>query len=345
MDSITQYNRQQTRINYLDIFRGFGIIFMVMGHIGFGSRFDFFIHAFHMPMFFWISGYLFKPQLKEEQSFKDFILKKAKSLILPYFVFGILHYFLYTLEQIISSRYIHVDKTPLLHLFSVNTTGLAICGALWFLTALFFTDVIFFLIDRYVSNEVLKLVIIVSVSLLGNTVKNLLPFTLPYALGASFVGIGLYYIGYMCKKYSEQKVIRLIMNLTWIPTVILGIAAVFLIFTNGYINMRTGTYAIIPLFWINAVLAIVVGFNFSRLICSYIENNCIGKWLINIGVNSIVYVCLNQVIIMFVNRFFDLLQLPEYISKSLVLTITLLILFLITIITMNSRLKMLFGKR
>lgn len=44
------------RINYIDIFRSFGIIAMIMGHIGFGQAFDYFIHAFHMPMFFdfWI---------------------------------------------------------------------------------------------------------------------------------------------------------------------------------------------------------------------------------------------------------------------------------------------------
>ena len=46
------------RITHIDIFKGIGILFMVMGHIGFSSIFDKWIHAFHMPMFFFISGYL-----------------------------------------------------------------------------------------------------------------------------------------------------------------------------------------------------------------------------------------------------------------------------------------------
>lgn len=40
------------RIAYIDILRGIGILLMVMGHVGFGSRFSHYIHAFHMPLFF-----------------------------------------------------------------------------------------------------------------------------------------------------------------------------------------------------------------------------------------------------------------------------------------------------
>lgn len=37
------------RVRYMDLFRGIGIILMVMGHVGFGSGFYKFSHAFHMP--------------------------------------------------------------------------------------------------------------------------------------------------------------------------------------------------------------------------------------------------------------------------------------------------------
>lgn len=46
--------------DYMDVFRVCGIILMVMGHIGFDDKFDKFIHAFHMPMFFFISGFFIK---------------------------------------------------------------------------------------------------------------------------------------------------------------------------------------------------------------------------------------------------------------------------------------------
>lgn len=65
---------------------------MIMGHIGFGGCFNYWIHAFHMPMFYIISGFLYK---KKSTSFYEITVKKAKSLLIPYFIFGVIHYFIY----------------------------------------------------------------------------------------------------------------------------------------------------------------------------------------------------------------------------------------------------------
>ena len=62
------------RLTYMDIFRGMGIILMIMGHVGFGKVFDHFIHAFHMPMFFFISGFFYN----RNKTFGVFIKNKAK---------------------------------------------------------------------------------------------------------------------------------------------------------------------------------------------------------------------------------------------------------------------------
>ena len=41
------------------IYIAVGIVLMVMGHIGFGKVFDILIHAFHMLMFCFVSGFLY----------------------------------------------------------------------------------------------------------------------------------------------------------------------------------------------------------------------------------------------------------------------------------------------
>ena len=53
-------SREKSRVEYIDLFRAIGIILMIMGHIKFGSHFDKWIHAFHMPMFFFISGWFYR---------------------------------------------------------------------------------------------------------------------------------------------------------------------------------------------------------------------------------------------------------------------------------------------
>jgi len=330
---------KRARIDYIDVFRSFGILLMVMGHIGYGEKFNFFIHAFHMPMFFWISGYLFQHKTKEEMSFFDLLRKKAKSLLLPYLVFGLAHYIFYVIV-----KHGNTDLSPLIHLFSINTTDLPICGALWFLTALFFTDIIFYLIDRYISKEIMVMMIVGIIAVFGNVAAVVLPFTLPFALGVSFVGVGLYYLGFLFKKYHANQYIHYLMNLSWIPNIILSVITAILIFANGYINMREGTYANLPLFWINAILAIVVGINFARLIYPLIKNNFIGSWLRGIGKDSIVYLCLNQVVILVVTKCINIAGLPIVASKIIVSVITLFLLFIASQLLTKTKLRIFIGK-
>ncbi len=121
------------RIEYIDYYRAIGIVMMVMGHIGFGATFDKFIHAFHMPMFFLVSGFLYK---RTDSKIYDVLIRKAKSLIVPYFVFGVFQCILYRFIFGFSFEHYY-------HLLFFNFDGIPIAGALWFLTALFFTDMVF----------------------------------------------------------------------------------------------------------------------------------------------------------------------------------------------------------
>ena len=80
------------RFEWIDILKGIGIILVVVGH----SNFSFakattamfiqkYIYSFHMPLFFFVSGYLF---VKDKYSnFKRFLRVKTKTLMIPYFFF------------------------------------------------------------------------------------------------------------------------------------------------------------------------------------------------------------------------------------------------------------------
>lgn len=330
------------RIEYIDIFRCFGIIAMVMGHVGFGGKFAHLIHAFHMPMFFWISGFLFKHKSKEEISFVAFAAKKAKALLLPYFFFGIAHWLVSDGSNIFVDHVI--PTSSLIHLFTDNTEGLAICGALWFLTALFFADIIFFLIDRYVLNKALKTIIIILITLIGHFETTIFLHHLPWALGQSFVGLGWFYIGFLFGKYRNQNVLKFIMNMSWVPVIILGAATVILIFMNGYIDMRTRQYAFIPLFWINSTLSIIVGVNIAKLIFISIKNTFVCDYLTGIGRDSIVYVCLNQFVILYCGKIIKMLGMPKVLQKIVILIVTLFVLRIIDKIIFSTPLKKIVGK-
>ena len=318
---------KKCRMDYIDIYRAFGIILMVMGHIGFGGKFDKFIHAFHMPMFFFISGFFYKEKVVD---MRKYVINKAKKLLIPYFVFGGGCCFLWCLNSGISAE-------PWIHLFLTNTTGIPIVGAIWFLTALFFTDVIYmFLVKHGVKWIVLVFVVI------GSCADQMLPYPLPWALSAAFVGLGLYWIGNETARNQDK--LKNALNIPGPLCIILGLLEVKLILSNGYINMREGTYAFVPLFWLNVLLSIFIGISLSKKVESIIRGTHVANWLTSIGRDSIVYLCCNQLVIKVVTVVFEHFAAPSVVENILVLMASMMFLYILSVLFTKTRLKILVGK-
>ena len=133
---------QRNRVGHFDVLRGIGIVLMIMGHVSFGAAFSKYIHAFHMPLFFFVSGYFHKGE-KYVKSI-DFIIQKAKTLLIPYTVFvcicQVLHY-IYTGTY--SITYFFVSY------FSSNHNRIDVAGAYWFLLCLFTAEIIFYFIQIF----------------------------------------------------------------------------------------------------------------------------------------------------------------------------------------------------
>lgn len=83
------------RVEFLDVIKGFGILLLLLSHsISGESLLKTWIFSFHMPLFFWCSGYLIAikyPNGKELQGKLGRLLaKKALSILIPYIVFSLL---------------------------------------------------------------------------------------------------------------------------------------------------------------------------------------------------------------------------------------------------------------
>ena len=71
----------RSRYEYIDITKGIGILLVVWAHILLIGWSHELIYAFHMPLFFFVSGMLFRPQRYD--SFKQFFVVRGKRLLLP----------------------------------------------------------------------------------------------------------------------------------------------------------------------------------------------------------------------------------------------------------------------
>ncbi|MFR1077441.1 MAG: hypothetical protein ACLSEL_13055, partial [Romboutsia timonensis] len=138
-------------------------------------------------------------------------------------------------------------------------------------------------------------------------IPNILDYRLPYTIDSGLVGVGALYIGYKLKLYNEKSnLIKILLNMPLVVSLLLFLINIILSFTNGYINMRTAQYSNTLMFWINSFTAFVAYWNIAKYIDSNDKIKYINKILKFMGKNSIVFLCLNQIIISIVIKFINL---------------------------------------
>lgn len=121
----------KSRAEWIDSLRGLGILLVVLGHCN--PPFNKYIYAFHMPLFFMISGYLYK----EKKPFLHYGKRLIWRYIIPY---SLLCFFNLILHGIVCS--LMGEKFDLLKytvgiIYSRGTTEwMPNCSPLWFLTCI-----------------------------------------------------------------------------------------------------------------------------------------------------------------------------------------------------------------
>ena len=137
------------RLIYPDIAKGIGIILVVLGHIEYIPLFlRNFIVSFHMPLFFVISGILLNVNYGNYRNLKETSAIKAKKMLLPYLYFSLLYTVIYILYYMATGRDGGL-QTVISYL--VNTVTLYGISVLWFIPALYWSEVVFLHLRRKYS--------------------------------------------------------------------------------------------------------------------------------------------------------------------------------------------------
>ena len=332
------------RIDHIDILRGIGILYMLIGHIGFGPEMDIYLHAFHMPLFFFLSGYLF--------SFPDdlnlYVQKKVKSLLVPYFSFAFLYLALFVVvEEKINFK---IMRSQCEGIFFFPTNRVPIAGALWFLMALFFSCIFFAMLycisAKWKYHTEFMLMSTLGIMFLSMFSTSVVGVKLPWALAPAAVGLGLMGTGYFMRKYEESRIISAVLQMKWYLWLILFLASIFLVFYNGMINMRKGVYGNLPCAYVTAILCSLLYWNLAQKIEKY---NFSGVLKL-IGKNSLVFGCVNQIVIKMIKwkilkSFVYYEKFPiSLISRVCVLAVTCLLCYVFVLIFENTKLKKMIGK-
>lgn len=174
-------NIVSVRDNSIDIAKGIGIILVVVGHcIKCNTYPGIFIYAFHMPLFFLISGLCFN--FRKHTEFLPFIISRLRTLILPAVVFTI---FDVAISHLIANQAIPWNT------FLWN----GFTRAKWFLGVLFAVEVLYYCALRLCGDKKkIQLILILLCLVIGISFSKK-HIILPYNLSSVFVSTFYYGLG------------------------------------------------------------------------------------------------------------------------------------------------------
>ena len=200
------------RLHWIDALKGFGIMLVVLAHHSLPIALDTYTFSFHMPLFFFISGFLFDFG-KYTGSATNFVKGRLRSLIVPYFCFALftcLFYFM--LDELYTPGVISIKffENSMLHGTShiLVAFGPAISynPPLWFLTCLFVTELLFYGLAKKYYGEPKKLVFWLTIAgVIGYLYSVYTPFRIPWNVDVALAAIVFYGAGNLFRKLTEPE--------------------------------------------------------------------------------------------------------------------------------------------
>lgn len=186
--------QNEERDETFDVLKGIAIILVIIGHCYFG-HFRPFIYSFHMPLFFFVTGYFLKIRpLRTE------LLLSTKRLIIPYIFTA------FWLCAVITC----FDPTRLKSIIVACLLGFraqyvpnwidANVGLLWFILALFWARLIAIALIQRIKSEIWLGIIFFVLALIGMFLNRrvFVPFCIPQGMCAA----GFLFAGHLMKKYK-----------------------------------------------------------------------------------------------------------------------------------------------
>lgn len=277
------------RINWIDWAKALAISLVIFGHIPQirGSFLVCFITQFHIPFFFFISGYL----TKKEYVNKQLVKKYYHSLITPYLCYNLLFYPYWVARYLIETRnpYWYDFLKPIIGTFMLQHSTQyyeSLNGVTWFISAL--------LVMRFLlagSNHFKYGKYVLTIVALGTTFLYCTNEYERYVLDLPFIGFvrcfPFFVLGHICRQKEFLPMNTNQKKDFYIA--IIGISTSLIFFHLGH-DDNILSYAIF--FWGLNITAIIGFISFCRLL-----NNQINSIILNISIGTLVIMGIHWMLI------------------------------------------------
>lgn len=184
-------NPNHRHIDFIDTAKGICILLVVLFHSNLININTPCLGMLRMPFYFTIYGIFFK----NYGGFIPTVLKKVNRLIIPFSFFYIISYLLYVLIRLI------IDVEIDIPFFSFITSKVIVNVALWFLLALFWANVMFFILTHFIHDTYKLAFSALLIGIVALYVFNEYNY-LPLYIDSGLAALPFFAFGYLLKSTS-----------------------------------------------------------------------------------------------------------------------------------------------
>ncbi len=293
----------KNRIEWIDVSKFIAITIMVMGHIGLPKVLSDFIHIFHMPVFFIMSGMCFN--FEKHKKFKNFLTSRVKSLLVPHFMWSIIMYIIWRIYCNFQPMGEYVGPLEFIKLLFTKDAGAVYFGGFgvmqWFFTCLFFAELFMWLVFK-VADVMFSKIHTGSILLVGGGLFLVIATICaekimynPLGILTAFLGAFFCIVGYLFKEVIALKTEKILTNIGGFLGSLVFLLIVWKI--NGTTNMRTMEYGNILLFVIGALAG-----SYLIFAVSYVFTTVMNKKKESLFYRYVTYIGRNTLIVLIFNR-------------------------------------------
>ncbi len=200
---------EKKKIEWLAVLQGFSMLLVVIGHVSLtnlpgdpstpiATGIERTIYTFHMPLFIFISGWLFYYTcISREKTYKDMLMSKMKRLAVPFLAFTLVTTLLKSAFPGLMHRVVDMDEIiNTFILFRSNPLG-----EMWFIVVLFELMLLYPLYKLMTKSKTFS-----AICLGGAVLLNLSGLSISYfSIGRVTYMFPFFVAGFLCCKYEWQK--------------------------------------------------------------------------------------------------------------------------------------------
>ncbi len=281
-------NTNSQRKAWIDALRAMAILMVLYGHHAGCAEFFAFANPVKMPIFFALSGYLFKIKPGGD---KAFFKKTFTGIVVPWLVLGVL--------PIALSFPINGIEHAMNSLMEVLSGGI-----LWFLPCFIVSQIVFYYFVKWSKGKTILLVAFcIIASVIGHILRNngiLTFFMINIALT-----VQIYFLfGHLFRKHESQ--LQPLSKKVGIPLFLAYILIGILLFPMSKMDVHNAKYICMPIGLSMAFIGLTALFMLAPLLKSY------PHWVSLVGRNTLVIYIMERYAIIPIEIFFDFHHNPYW---------------------------------